>query len=263
MFDRAAETYDANFTHSQIGRLQRSLVMHYMDKLLMPIPNLRILELNAGTGEDAIHFAKMGHSVLASDISAKMVERAQQKIRQATVPGKIDFISCDIRHLDRLDLKMEFDLVFSDFGGLNCLQPSELSKLSQDLLSVLKPGGRFIAVLMPQYCLWESFYFLIKWESGKIFRRSTHHKLKVPVDGMMVDTWYYSPRRFHAHMHEHFRRIALHPVGFFVPPSYLEPAFVKRPKWLSILGKADRKIFNITWLARLSDHYIIDLERIN
>ncbi|MCB2220238.1 MAG: class I SAM-dependent methyltransferase [Bacteroidetes bacterium] len=263
MFDRAAETYDTNFTHSNIGRLQRGLVMHYMNKLLTQVPNLRILELNAGTGEDAITMAKMGHSVLALDISAKMVNVAQQKIQKTNVSGQIEFMCGDIRHIDNLGLNMEFDIVFSDFGGLNCLQPAELKKLSQDLLAVLKPGGRFIAVLMSQCCLWESFYFLIKLQLDKVFRRATNDKLSVLVNGMAVDTWYYSPRRYHDLMREQFRKIALRPIGFFIPPSYMEPAFISRAKLLNLFGKADRNLFKIPWLANASDHYIMDLERIN
>src|SRR5262249_44012428 len=39
-----------------------------------------ILELNCGTGEDALHLARRGARVLATDISATMVQVAREKI---------------------------------------------------------------------------------------------------------------------------------------------------------------------------------------
>jgi len=54
--DHVATQYDADFTHSQIGRLQRASVWHYLEKRFAKQKNLSILELNCGTGEDALHY---------------------------------------------------------------------------------------------------------------------------------------------------------------------------------------------------------------
>jgi len=262
MFDRAAKSYDQTFTNTQIGRLQRDLIMFYMDRLVNNNSKLKILELNAGTGADAIYFANLGHEVVATDISGDMLKVAADKLESHDLPGNVELVCCDIRRIKEQGLKMEYDLVFSDFGGLNCLQPCELNKLSDDLMHLLKPGGRFISVLMPQYCFWESLYFFLKLETKKMVRRNTNESLKVNVDGELVDTWYYSPGRYYEIMSEHFRRVALRPVGFFIPPSYLEPAFKKNKKILKILAKFDRTFFGFSLLANYSDHFLIDMERI-
>ncbi|MEZ5147883.1 MAG: class I SAM-dependent methyltransferase [Bacteroidales bacterium] len=262
-FDRAAQTYDADFTNTPIGRLQRNLVLSYVDAVLDKAPDLKILEFNAGTGEDAIHFAAKGYSVSATDISAKMLDNAETKAEDFGLSGLIQIIRCDMREIANQDLQMEYDIVFSNFGGLNCLSPSEIEKLSEDVLFLLKPGGRFIAVVMPQYCFWESLYFLLKGKSRQVFRRNTNESIPVRVEGETVKTWYYSPARFYRLMKKNFRKVKLQPIGFFIPPSYLGPAFDKKRDLLKFLGKLDRVIRVIPFLASYSDHFLIDLERVN
>ena len=58
VFDAIAEEYDRIFTDSVIGKAQRSLVHAALnDRFYM---GQRILELNCGTGEDAILLASQG-----------------------------------------------------------------------------------------------------------------------------------------------------------------------------------------------------------
>ena len=66
-FDTIAEQYDDLFTHSLIGRAQRNVVWEVLRHTF--IPRERILELNCGTGEDALFLSRMGVSVHACDAS--------------------------------------------------------------------------------------------------------------------------------------------------------------------------------------------------
>ncbi|NNJ54292.1 MAG: class I SAM-dependent methyltransferase, partial [Ignavibacteriaceae bacterium] len=68
-FDSVAENYDATFTQTKIGKAQREIVWGYLESVLIDKDNLKILELNCGTGEDAVWFSKKGHTVLATDVS--------------------------------------------------------------------------------------------------------------------------------------------------------------------------------------------------
>ncbi len=65
-----------------------------------------------------------------------------------------------------------FDLVFSNFGGLNCLSLQQLSALAPHIDTALKPGGYFVAVVMGRFCWWETLYFLLKGKWASAFRRS-------------------------------------------------------------------------------------------
>jgi ubiquinone/menaquinone biosynthesis C-methylase UbiE len=55
-FDALAGEYDKMFTTSLIGRAQREAVWDVLDRTFFP--GEKILELNCGTGEDALHLAR-------------------------------------------------------------------------------------------------------------------------------------------------------------------------------------------------------------
>ncbi len=88
-FDTIAEEYDTSFTNSIIGNAQREIVWSYLEKTLPKNKNLNILELNCGTGEDALWFAKKGHKVLATDISEKMLEITNDKLNQSNLRSSV------------------------------------------------------------------------------------------------------------------------------------------------------------------------------
>src|SRR6187402_2110812 len=89
-FDGLAETYDTLFTESKIGHSQRSVVRK---KALLVFPRgSSMLELNCGTGADALFFAESGRNVLACDGSQGMIEHARQKLSpQQERSGKVEF----------------------------------------------------------------------------------------------------------------------------------------------------------------------------
>ncbi|MCB0807516.1 MAG: class I SAM-dependent methyltransferase [Bacteroidales bacterium] len=260
MFDEVAGKYDQSFTHSLIGSLQRKQVHAYLDKIIKPGAMGTVLELNAGTGEDALYFARKGWQVLATDISPEMVKEGKRKAGKANLQDLIEFKVADVRDLGKLNLQPKFDLVFSDFGGLNCINQKELCDVSAQLASLLKPGGRFIAVVMPRICLWENAYFIFKFDFKSAFRRNTDQVVKVPVGDKLVDTWYYSPSGFASYFKMFFRNKAMKPIGISVPPSYMEPFFAKHPKLLHFFGTIENLLNKAPAMAGYSDHFLIDFE---
>src|SRR5690349_21298404 len=88
-FDPMAEGYDETFTTSALGRVLRPLVWGRFAACFMFGSSL--LELGCGTGEDAIHLAKSGHRVLATDASPKMIDCARRKAEAAGVTDRIRF----------------------------------------------------------------------------------------------------------------------------------------------------------------------------
>lgn len=260
-FDNAALNYDEQFTYSSIGSVLRNRVWRYMSRLMPPGAAMDILELNCGTGEDAIHFGKQGHRVLGLDISGEMIRHAKQKLESIDSSLDVSFEQLDSRCLNQLNKPASNDLVFSDFGGLNCLNPEELKDLSVQLHQKLRKNGRFVGVVMGKFCLWESTYFLLKAEWKNIFRRNTNKKTKVLVDGSAVDTWYYSPAAVRRLFYNEFSKIRITPLGLFLPPPYLEPFFSRQKTALNILGSLEDVVVKVPFSAYLADHYIIDLQR--
>ncbi|MEM9024816.1 MAG: class I SAM-dependent methyltransferase, partial [Bacteroidota bacterium] len=259
-FDHIAEKYDREFTYSQIGLRQRRSVWNYLDRLLPDDRALDILELNCGTGEDAVYFAKQGHSVIATDVSEMMVKATQQKAKRKGVSNRIQTMRLAMEDISEFHFDRKFDIIFSDFGGLNCVEPVEFQRMSQVFARLLRPGGHFVGVVMPHVCLWESWYFMVRFRFKRMFRRATNKEVAVNIEGKMVETWYYSPSRIKNYFGKDFDYKAKRPIGFFIPPSYLERFFIKRLKWLTLLEKLERVVSWMPWLAALSDHFLIDLQ---
>ncbi len=256
VFDRIAEDYDLSFTHSHIGHAQRLAVWNYLDKHER-FNHSRVLEINCGTGEDAIFLASKNNKVVATDVSEAMIARAQKKVVQKNLEGCIQTSVCDLTDLS--PISGSFDLIFSNFGGFNCVNPYQLGATVLDLADRLEPGGRVVCVLMGRFCLWETAYFLMKGQPSAAGRRSRPVPVEVEFpDGSLQPTWYYSPRGLTTLFKPKFRPVAVRPVGFFLPPSYLEPFFIKRPNVLKALASLEKQIRGNSLVAYASDHYLAE-----
>ncbi len=258
-FDICAQDYDTVFTNSNIGKLQRKVVYNFLSKNVLKNKTLNILEINCGTGHDALWLSKNGHNVIASDISSEMIAVANSKKDEFS--KNLSFRRIDINAIDTIDFETPFDLIFSNFGGLNCLSPEELNHFFKAAEKKLAPNGKIAAVIMPRHCIVESLYFLAKGSVKSAFRRNTKHYLLANVDGVDVKTWYYSPKDIIIMGKPHFKIINKKAVGLFLPPSYLEPYFKKRLGTLKFLNLLDNIFNKFSILSKLGDHYIISLKK--
>ena len=259
-FDAAASTYDADFTRSAIGSAQRGQVWRALAPLLAA-PPMRVLELNCGTGVDAVHMAMAGHTVLATDRSSAMLAAARANVQRAGLAHRVGTATLDLRSPELPDGQAPFDLVFSDLGGLNCIDAEALGHLSRFVASALRPGGCFVAVLMADRCLLETLYHLLRARPSAAFRRWTRDALDVPVAGRTVPTWYHPPGVLRDAFGASFVMEHLRPIGLFVPPGYLEPRMRHRPRLLRLLDRMDRLASRAPALARLGDHFLICFRR--
>lgn len=255
-FDQAAATYDTTFTHTIIGQLQRALVYEELTPMLAKNNVHNILEINCGTGEDAIWLAKQNFKVTATDISEKMIAAAKAKESQ----HDIRFLQADINDLSVYFPNEKFDLIFSNFGGLNCLSEIQLELFFKNAAQLLTEKGKLVLVIMPRNTLWEQGYFLLKGKLKSAFRRKNESVI-ANVDGEKVITYYYNPKEILTLADYYFDLKQQNPIGFFIPPSYLEPFFKTKPRCIAWLNALERKITSYRFLAKYADHYLIAFEK--
>ncbi len=217
-FDAYAAGYDRHFTDSAIGRAQRRLVW----RGLLPLLNgkMDILEANCGTGEDAMRLAGLGHRVLATDLSGEMIRIAEAKKDAALPLPELQFRQAGFRELPLALKGRRFHLIFSNFGGLNCISPLENRRLAGCFHQLLQPGGLLFLVYMSRRCAWERLYFSLKGEPERAFRRRHQGPVKAQIGMNEMEVWYYSPEEVAALYAPFFRNQRLFPVGLFTPPSY-------------------------------------------
>jgi SAM-dependent methyltransferase len=165
-FDATAPTYEADFTGTVIGRLQRAAIHRYVDPLFPP--GARILDLGCGAGEDAVHFAHRGVEVHGIDLSPAMVETARQRARREGLSETIHFETLPIEHLEEFPGR-GYAGAFSSFGPLNCVR--DLRPVAKALAERLHPGALVALCFMNRFCLWETLFYLLTLQLDKAIRR--------------------------------------------------------------------------------------------
>lgn len=259
-FDTIAHKYDETFTFTQTGKYQRERVWHYLDKLNLKSKDVSALEINCGTGEDAIYLAGRFQTVVATDLSSEMIRIAIEKSKEKKI-STIDFLATDMLEIRNKLPRRQFDLIFSNFGGLNCLSDDQVQNLSSELKSLSNSDGNLILVIMGRKCLWEKIYFFLKGKISAINRRKIRTGVNANVGTTHQKIYYYSPKEIQNHFSESWNFTRVIPIGLFLPPSYLDPFFTKH-LWLLKMLKSAEKIFGrFSSGADYADHYLIHFTR--
>jgi SAM-dependent methyltransferase len=256
-FDSYARHYDAHFTYSSIGFMQRQQV--YRSLLPLLGKNKNLLELNCGTGYDAQQLIAHVKSVFATDISPEMIARCISK----TVPQKpgLHFAVKSVQQI-REELRAT-DFIFSNFGGLNCLSPAELNAFAQNCDEYTAAGTELFFVFLGRKCVWEKLYYLLKFDPAKAFRRRKRTGVATTINENAFSTWYYSPCEIEQMFGGGFKVQSTGPVGLFVPPSYLNTFFSNKKILLRLLGALDQFFCKFKMLANYGDHFYIHFKRTN
>ena len=255
-FDIASLDYDRVFTFSNIGKAQRQRVFKHLTISLSDTKS-SILELNCGTGEDAIRLAKMGHQVLATDISEGMIQIAKTK----QYDRNCQFRTLDITALSKESFTHKFDVIFSNFGGFNCLDQKNIKTFFETTASILAKNGRIILVMMPKNTLWERIYFSLKGQFKNAKRRNTTDSIRVNVEGENVNTWYYNPIDI-IPLASKFTLVKIKPIGLWIPPSYMETSILGKKISVRILSFLEN-CFSFTFFSKYADHYYIEFKKIS
>jgi len=135
-----------------------------------------VLDLACGQGVVSRALHRAGASVTGVDLSKRLIEMARQRSVRA-----IDYLVGDIRRLTGVQ-----DAAFDDAVCVLGLQNVDhVEEVFAQVARVLKPGGRFVAVIMhpafriPRQSAWG-------WEEARKlqYRRVDHYltPLKIPID---------------------------------------------------------------------------------
>jgi hypothetical protein len=193
--------------------------------------------------------------VTCTDVSENMIAQASEKTRG------LDNCFVEVQAIQRIASGKTYDLLFSNFGGLNCLSPDELKSFSETSNTLTNSGGQLVFVIMGRKCRWERFYFKRKGDHEKAVRRESLSGIKTVMNGSEFLTYYYSPSEVIKLFKKDFIPVKVRPVGIFIPPSYMEPFARSRPVLFSALKVLDRIFRGFSSLSDQADHYLIHLQR--
>jgi ubiquinone/menaquinone biosynthesis C-methylase UbiE len=253
-FSKQSLHYDQEDKNNRVLQDMRQQVYNHVSKFLKP--NSTILELNAGTGIDAHHFTSLGHSVHATDLSDGMIEQIQEKIKRHNLHGKL---SCQQLSYDQLDqvTGKKFDFVFSNFGGLNCIQ--DLTVVTKSLPALLSPGAYVTWVIMPPVCPWE-LLGLIKGHGKKAFRRFHKNGVHSHLEGEFFLTYYHSLANIQAAFKDSFTFIECEGLAALSPQPHRGDFPVRHPSLYNNLRKLDAAVTSYFPFNRWADHIIVTFQ---
>jgi ubiquinone/menaquinone biosynthesis C-methylase UbiE len=256
-FSQQALVFDALDAGNTIIAYKRRRVRDHVERWLAP--GSSILELNAGTGEDAIYFARKGHRVHATDIARGMQEALGEKVASEGLTASISRELCSFTELDTLQRRGPYDLIFSNFAGLNCT--SELDKVLRSFGPLVKPGGQVTLAILPKFCLWESL-LVFKGKFRTAVRRWFSSKgARSHVEGHYFRCWYYSPDYVIRELKDEFDLIGLEGLCTIVPPSYIEHFAERYPKLYGRLCRLEDR-WKDRWPWKfIGDYYIITFRK--
>jgi ubiquinone/menaquinone biosynthesis C-methylase UbiE len=256
-FTSQSAIFDVTSSQNTVIQYKRLRVRQHVKAYLSP--NSRILELNSGTGEDAIWFAKNECQVHATDISAGMMQVLIQKIKNENLEKSVTYEFCSFTELDNLSDPGPYDVIFSNFAGLNCT--GELFKALSAFDKLLKPGGMATIVMLPPVCLWE-ILLLFRGKYRTAFRRLFSKKgAAARVEGHEITCWYYHPSHIISALKTGFDVFALEGLCTLVPPSYIQDFPEKYPRLYKILENKEDRLKNKWPWKFIGDYFILSLKK--
>ncbi len=258
-FSKQSAIFDALEEENEILQWMRNQVhahcLHYYKE------GESILELNCGTGIDAVFFAQHGMKVHATDLSEGMLHELKRKTEAGKLEDKITAQQCSYLELhnvrDPRDVTKKFDHIFSDFGGLNCTD--KIEKVILQFKDKLRPGGTVTLVMMPPVCPWE-ILSAAKGNFKTAFRRWKKKGTDSNVEGIHFMTYYYTPSRIIKMFGNNYSKLELQSLGSFVPPPYMENFPRRHPKLFAALKKTEEKLKHIFPFNRWTDHFILTMK---
>lgn len=254
-FSKQSIIFDTLYKENKLSEYLRST---FRKEVLAQLkPNSSVLELNCGTGMDAVYFAEKGHTILATDNALGMLEQLNKKIKEKDLKECIKTLHCSFHDLHKLDHE-KFDYIISNFGGLNCTD--NLNGVLQQLSPLLNENGKITLVIMPKICPWE-LVMIFKGKFKTAFRR---FKKQTPahIEGVSFLCYYYNPNYIINALKKEFKVLTTRGIFITVPPEFYANFIERYPKLFYVLSQIDKAICAFFPFTYTCDHYMITLQKI-
>ena len=254
-FGHLASSYDQDFESLPAAQRLRGIVWEIYLRYFRRGDSL--LELNCGTGTDALALAAHGIRIHATDISEGMLDAFNRKLAGSIQKEMITTQLVGFDHLQAIHDR-QFDGVYSNMGGLNC-EP-DLPRVAHDLHELVKPGGIFIGTFLGHMAVWEMVAFLARGNIKDAFRRSRRRGVPAHIAGSLVTTYYYSPGDVAKHFAPYFVPVELAGLNIFTPPPTSVMAYRRLGSAMRLLEYMDDALMRTPPFKKMGDHFVLVLK---
>jgi SAM-dependent methyltransferase len=256
-FDSVAADYDGPRGNNDLIQDMRSEMWRWLETIFSP--GTYLIDLGCGTGLDAVHLARLGYRVAATDWSPLMVQRTADRAAAQQVIDRVRAMNVGAHQLQRLDEAGAFDGAYSNLGPLNCVP--DLTDVARECARLLKPGGTLVFTVIGRYCPWEIAHYVrrARWARAKL--RFARNVVPVGMNNHTIWTRYYTPREFYAAFEEYFTLEHHRGLCVLAPPPYLTWVREKYPRLHAWLWSLDRKVAGWPLIRALGDHFLIVMKK--
>jgi ubiquinone/menaquinone biosynthesis C-methylase UbiE len=256
-FDSVAADYDGPRGNNALIQQMREEMWRWLD--LTFAPGSHLLDLGCGTGLDAVRMARLGHRISATDWSAQMVRRTNERAVREELTARVVAQVAGAHDLQRLAGEGKYDGAYSNLGPLNCVP--DLGAMSHELFRLLKPGGRLVFTVIGRICPWEIAYYLRRRNWARLKVRYARGFVPVAMNNHTVWTHYYGPREFYHAFQQDFALTHFRALCLFAPPPYITWVRERHPRWHERLWQVDRALAAWPVLRGLGDHFLMIMRR--
>jgi ubiquinone/menaquinone biosynthesis C-methylase UbiE len=261
-FDRAAGRYDREVGANAAMRYMRRASLDALDATFHP--GQRVLEVGCGTGEEAVHLARRGVHVLATDLSHEMVDLATRRAAQANVQDRVQtrcLAASELAAVVEECGPASFDGAYSSFGPLN--GEPDLSAVAAPLAALLRSGGMLAVGVMNRFYPLETLWYLAHGHPRQAVRRWAGRAMAgvSPALPDLVPTWYYTPWGFARAFEPAFKRIHCRALPLLLPPPPLAHLWSRAPGLLRRLTLCEERLASHRPFCGLGDHFLMILRR--
>lgn len=250
-FSRKAAVYDQfGVDHENLTRMRQKVYAHI--EAVMPKDGY-LLELNAGTGLDATQLTQRGYHIHATDVAPGMVAEIDKKIAAGAGNGRLTSQLCSFTELNQVTCG-PFNGIYSNFGGLNCID--DLTAVTRHFPQLLKPQGIVTVVIMPRVCPWELGLLLKDW---RVATRRLRGKTVANVEGVAVETTYFSPKQVQTAFGPAFTLIQLEALSLITPTADNKSFAHHHPKLYRQVARWDDILATWPILRNWGDFFILSL----
>jgi SAM-dependent methyltransferase len=212
-------------------------------------PGMRILEVNCGTGADAVALARFGMHVVPTDASSRMAAEANARFAREGLDLAAQVAA--YRDLPRV-VTGPFDGALSNFGGLNC--ELDLAAALEPIASLLHSGAMFCAGVLGKFSLWEMATGLARFRPSAAFRRISLEPVTARIGASVIPVRYWSIREIREIASPWFKIMRADGISVVAPP----PGRVFSS---SVLDAVDEVAGQLWPFSRLGDHEWIEFRR--
>jgi SAM-dependent methyltransferase len=278
-FSRAALLFESDEEVNPIARWTRRRSLAALDAAFHS--GDRVIEIGCGTGIEAIHLARRGVTVVATDAAPGMIAAISAKsapggpahdVADRIIPVLLPAhrIGDLLDHPDLLPfrtphsaLRTPFDGAYSSMGPLNC-EP-DLKPVADGLAQLVKPGGHLVMSIINRWCLWETAWYLRALQPKHAFRRWSGRAEATSRPAWQEEKftcYYWNRGTIERAFRQHFRVTRREGLPWFLPPLYLDGLIRRAPRLFNRIAHLDRRFASLWPAYDIGDHLLIQFERL-